>query len=843
MADNNEQKDNLEPEAQVPSDADLFAGSVQNEYTAQEIFAGDNALYQVLAKAESEGTPSKPEKPQHTKEPKLKLSAAAVPNFSPLQKVLISAILGVALVLTYAVVRTPKNTLADANLDVSPDINEQSTPPVTVKNVPEKSPVRTPETPRPSEPNEFQAPAYDQFAQDTPLSLKIAQSMIDGGEFRQAYSVYHQIQQYLPPGDKQEPFYDFLTLHKGLCLTLNRESIHARRTLALAAKSKTPTIRVMANYHLSRLELSQNQFMQARARACEALCLLDALQDHAPEWLLDLKQTCCFLVAQATSKQALILCDADKQLPSHLNPTLPAVSHPWHNLNEVQLRETLANESGFLSSILLTPSISNNDKKPQTPWSVSCHRMAVDELIARFGANASMEVVWHDEANVIDLRQRAISMSIENVSDQTIVSLAAGSTGLLAQIDDSNTIHVMNPVSASFVSEQVTMLAQEATLMWQRHLFSGKDSPYFATAHFTSGLLYQQLALRAAALSEFKLVSSRYARTNLAPYALLYSSYVKEELHDAAGVQDDLKLLVEQYPDVPIVTEAFLRLAQTVAQLGKNEEAAKIYRKVFYLNLSEESRATSALNAGRCFFNTKEYDSAELWLTQYLQLMKGRKAEEVDTAYFILGKSLLALDKTKMACLAFQNALQGNLGKGDYLETMAKLVQGYMQQQDLMEAIDALENADNAELAPSDMLELNLLKSTALRHAGFVDRAIELLENTKSSVASPTLNARLSLELSLNLIDKGDLTQAQDELSRTLVKVESGPLAHQIALTLAQVCLDLKQEDQAVSVCQSVLQLEPAPSLSIEVSELLAKAYTNQQNYEKAAQVLIKQWK
>jgi tetratricopeptide (TPR) repeat protein len=110
-------------------------------------------------------------------------------------------------------------------------------------------------------------------------------------------------------------------------------------------------------------------------------------------------------------------------------------------------------------------------------------------------------------------------------------------------------------------------------------------------------------------------------------------------------------------------------------------------------------------------------------------------------------------------------------------------------------------------------------------------------------VASPTLNARLRLELSLNLIDKGDLAQAQDELSRTLVKVESGPLAHQIALTLAQVCLDLKQEDQAVSVCQSVLQLEPAPLLSLEVSELLAKAYTNQQNYEKAAQVLIKQWK
>jgi len=626
---------------------------------------------------------------------------------------------------------------------------------------------------------------------------------------------------------------------------MNEDSIEARRSLALAAKSQTPSIRVIANYHLSALELSQNQFMAARARACEALALLDGLAEQSPEWLGELKHTCCYLVAQATSKKALILCNADKELPSSLCPALPLIRSPWFNLNETQVHQALAKESGILPSILLSPSISSDPKKPQTPWSVSCHRMALDELLARFGATIGMEVVWHAEANFPDLRKKAISLCTEDVTDQTTISLAAGSAGLLARIGDDKMIHVMNPDSTALVSEQISMLALEATSMWQRYLFSGTESPNFSYAHFMSGLLHKQNSLKAEALSEFKLVAARYSRSNLAPYALLYSSQVNEELKNSAGVERDLKLLVEQYPDVPIVTEAYIRLADTIAQLGDNEEAAKLYRKVFYLNLSDESRVASALNAGRCFYKTQEYASAELWLTQYIQMAQGSnrsKNKEIYPAFFILGKSLLAQGKAQMACQALRNALKGELNKIDYLEAMDSLVKGYMEQQDLMEAIDVLEDAFNPQLTPSDILELNLLKSTALRHAGLMDRAIELLQNNKNSVSDPYLNAKISFELSLNLIEKGELAQAQKELSHTLTKVESGPLAHKVALKLAQVCLDLKQEDQAVSVCQSLLQLESDPLLSHKAAELLAQAYTNQQNYDKAAQALIGQW-
>jgi tetratricopeptide (TPR) repeat protein len=686
-----------------------------------------------------------------------------------------------------------------------------------------------------------EAPAQS-LAPDAPLSLKIARDMFEAGQYDRAYVVYNQIQQYLPPNDSVTAFYDFLTLHKGLCLTMNQESIQGRRCLSLATQSQIPSIRVMANYHLSALELSQNQFMRARSRACAALALLDALTDQDPQWLAELKQTCCYLVAEATSKQALILCNADKQLPSSLRSTLPLVNDPWYNLDETQIHNSLAKEDGLLASILLRPEFSTDAEKPQMPWSVSCHRMTVGELLARFGAATSMEVVWHDEANLPKLRKQAISLCTRDVSGQTVISLATGSAGLLAQIGDDQVIHVRNPESASLVSQQVAMLAQEGTAMWQRYLFSATDSPYFAIAHFISGLLYQQLSLNAEALSEFKLVSSRYSRSNLAPYALLYSSQVKEALRDAFGVEKDLKQLVEQYPDVPIVTEAFLRLAHTVAQLGDDEEAAKLYRKVYYLNLSQESRVIASLNAGRCFYKIKEYDSAELWLTQYIDMSQNNHAKEFYPAYFTLGQTLLALGKTENACLALRRALKGELNREDYLEAMASLVEGYMQQEDLMEAIDVLENAFNAQLTPSDTLELNILKGRALRSAGFVDRSIELLQNNKGSVSDPTLNAKLSYELSLGLIEKGQLIEAQKELSQTLVKVESGPWAHKIALALAQVCLDLGQESQAVSVCQSVLKLDPEPLLLKHASELLAAAYTNQKNYDKAARALIGPW-
>ncbi len=845
MTDKDTEQNNLEPKDPVPSDAELFAGDVQNDYTAQDIFAGDDFLYKALSEPAQPARETSASRVSNSlRQMKPRLSHLTGSRFSPLQKVLASAILGVAIVLAWAVFKTPKNSLADADLTPPPEINEPRTPTVVVQapGASQADLANDIPGPDPAELNDAREVRLTPSVPDTALSLKVAQDMFEAGQYRRAYSVYHQIQQYLPPTNSETAFYDFLSLHKGLCLTMNQESIEGRRALALAAKSQIPSVRVMANYHLSALELSQNQFMPARSRACTALALLDTLADQDPQWVTELKQTCGYLVAEATSKQALVLCNADKQLPPDLCPTLPLITSPWYNLNETQIHDSLAKENDLLPSILLSPVFSNDEKKPQSPWSVSCHRMAVDELLARFGTATALEVLWHDEANSPSLRKQAITLYVKDVSDQTAVSLAAGSAGLLAQIRDDRMIHVRNPVTATLTSDRVAMLAQEGTAMWQRYLFSNTESPRFAIAHFISGLLYKQLSLRTEALSEFKLVASRYSRSNLAPYALLYSSQVKEELHDASGVKHDLTLLVEQYPNVPIVTEAFLRLADTVAQLGNDEEAANLYRKVFYLNLSEESRVTAAFKAGRCFHRTKEYDSAEIWLAQYINMVKGRHIKEIYSAYFTLGQSLLALGKPETACLAFHNALKGELSKEDYLEAMASLVQGYMEQQDLMEAIDVLEDTFNAQLAPSDILELNLLKSKALRSAGFVDRSIALLQSKKGSVSSLHLNAKLSYELSLSFIEKGELGKAQKELSGTLVKVESGPLAHRIALTLAQVCLDLKQEAQTVSVCQSILKLGSDPVLLQQAEELLAAAYTSQKNYDKAAQALIGQW-
>jgi tetratricopeptide (TPR) repeat protein len=842
MAEKDKQRGNLESKSPVPPDADLFDGPVQNDYSAQDIFAGDNALYESLTGAQTGNKAQKAEAPQRLRSLTSRLSDLSGPGLSQLQKILAGTILGVAFILAYAVFRTPKTTLGSANLE-SPDINRPSPSSLVTHEPAENNAVPTRDVAPADEPANLRMTTAAPLPLTTPVSLRLAQDMLEAGDYSHAYSVYEQIQQYLPPGDKETAFFDFLTLHKALCLMMNQDSIPARRALGLAAKSETPSVRVMANYYLSRFHLTQNQFMPARARAFEAMSLLDAIKDQDPVWLADLRQSCCFLAAQATTKQALILCDADDQLPPELCPYLPLIDSPWSNLNETQVHQALARENSLLPSILLTPSISKNSRKSLTPWSLSCHRMAVDELLARFGANASLDVIWHAEANREEFRKRAISLFIQDVADQTAISLAAGSAGLLAHIDDARAIHIMNPVNASLVSAQVDMLAQEAILMWQQYILSGSESPYFANAHFTSGLLYKILGIQPEAISEFKLVTSQYATTDLAPYALLYSSQVKEALRDTVGVQDDLTLLVEQYVDVPIVTEAFLLLAQTKARLGDYIEAARLYRKVFYLNLTEESRIISALNAGRCLFNLKDYTSAELWLAQYIQLVEGKDAKEISSAYLTLGKTLLGLGNTKRACQAFQKALAGDLTEDEYLETLDSLVQGYIELQDPMEAIDVLENAFNAQLSPSDRLELNLLKSRAFRNAGFLDRAIELLQNTKGSVADPVLNARLSLELSVDLMEKGDLAEAQTELSSTLVRVEPGPLSHQIALALAQVCLDLNQDDQAVSICRNVLDLRPDPSLSNRAAQLLANAYANQQNYDKAAQALMGQWK
>ena len=114
------------------------------------------------------------------------------------------------------------------------------------------------------------------------------------------------------------------------------------------------------------------------------------------------------------------------------------------------------------------------------------------------------------------------------------------------------------------------------------------------------------------------------------------------------------------------------------AKTGSSEEAAKLYRKIYYLNTTSESQAAAALAAGEIYYQTEDFGLAQKWLTQYIDLGKGKDVSDKDIshAYYMLGKACLGLGKTEAACVALQKAVGGHLPKQEYVDAISALVQG-----------------------------------------------------------------------------------------------------------------------------------------------------------------------
>ena len=437
-------------------------------------------------------------------------------------------------------------------------------------------------------------------------------------------------------------------------------------------------------------------------------------------------------------------------------------------------------------------------------------------------------------------------MYLPSATTQQFVTVAAGCTGLVARRDEKGVVNIFNPARYSYVSEHISFLSEEAVSLWQKFLLRFPADTRLANVHFALGLLHTSQGWPTESIAEYKLVANRFSRSSLAPFALLNSSKLKNSLHDYPGGREDLKQLVEQFPDAEIAGKAYLYLADTTAKAGLNTEAARLYRKVYNLSLSSESQSAAALGAGRCSYNMGDCESAAKWLTQYIRLAKDRKNKNLYSAYFLLGKTCLALENSEAACDAFQYALQGGpsrLAKEEYIETISALVGVYMQQGHFVQALDILEDIHSVALSRKESIEILLRKSKVLRAMGLVDKAIAILGDRAEYIPDPQLKAQICFELSDCYIEKGNLDIAHKKLAEVLVLAESGPLSHKIALRLAELCLQLGQNNQAISVCSQLLDLQPSEQIKQKTLDLLAMAYKQQKNYDRAALALLGQWK
>jgi len=810
-------------EVELPSDNELFAAPVQEELSAQQIFAGNEDFYKSLESAQPTSST------QSLDAGRVLTAQIGYKRFSSVQKAIAAAIVLIAAVLLYIVLKPPSEPadqmVSDAHQTPIPE------PPVaeTVRVVPQ------------------QAKKTEPILDSTqPLSLKVAQTFYLNGDYDQALGVYEKLHKSLPADPKQNLMRDFLQLQMALCMERTVDYAQATRLLRKVLKSNSPAIRVVAYYHCSLLEMQKKQYLNARIKAYQAIALIDAV-DFDKDWSLSLKRDCYFLAAKAITRKVLSLCDADKDLPEDLWGTLGAADELFTKLNETQLRTFLNSGSQRLSQTVLGPQIQRFDRQGGLArYDVTCNGAPVEELLARFAANSAIDLHWDLDTEEKGIRKRLVYLYLPSATTQQFVTAAAGCTGLLARMDEKGVVNIFNPARYSYISEYISFLSEEAVSLWQKFLLRFPADPHLANVHFALGLLHASKDQPTESIAEYKLVANRFSHSSLAPFALLNSSKLKNSLHDYPGGRQDLKQLVEQFPDTEIAGKAYLYLADTTAKANLVPEAARLYGKVYNINLSAESQIAAAFGAGKCSYEIKDYNSTTKWMTRYITLARDNQNKDLYSAYFLLGKAYLALGNSEAACGAFQYALQGGpsrLAREEYVETVSALVEGYIQQEDFVQALDMLEDIHSVALSQKESIEILLLRNKTLRAMGLVDNAIAILGDRAEYITDPQLKAEIYFELSECYIEKGDLNLAHKKLTEVLALAESGPLSHKIALMLAEVCLQLGQHNQAISVCSQLLDLQPSEQIKQKTLELLAMAYNQQKNYDRATLALLGQWK
>ncbi len=664
-----------------------------------------------------------------------------------------------------------------------------------------------------------------------------------------AYAIYNQLYKVLPISE--EMLRDFLQLQMALCLINSKDYEQASQLLVLISESTSPIIRIIANYRLSLLEIQRKRYLKARTRAYKALALIKVVDfDH--DWALAFECDCYFLAAECLTRYVLSLSNSDSDIPVSLWSDSKVSLEPFANLSESQLRRILRSGSENLNKALLNPIITRLEGQSLLPrWSVTSYGAPVEELLAKFAATAEVDIRWslgeetrlNPQSDMI--RFNPATLYLPSTNFQQVALIAAGCTGLLAHNDDNSgerLVTIYNPADYSSVHEHINFLGEHTVSLWRKFALTFNSDNRLGNAHFAMGLLQSQTDMAADAIAEYKLVANRFSQTSLAPYALLNSSKIKSNLRDYRSAREDLKQLIEQYPDIDIYGQAYLSLADVTKQAGLNAEAAQFYCRIYNFGLSTDSKIVSALGAAESFYQIEAYEEAAMWLTRYINLAKNDHSNDLYSAYFLLGKTNLALGKYEHASEAFQYAITEQNSREQYIEAVKALVKGHIEQENFIEALDALENARMVALSEQQSIDMLLLKSEIYRMTGLVDTAIDLLRNRGEFVTNTKLKIKITFELAKCYVVNEELELARSHFSEVLRMAEPGPLAERAALELADVCLRLEQSSQSISVCLQLLDMDISDQIKQRTLKMLAEAYNQQKDYDKAVLALSGQW-
>lgn len=831
--------------ADILPDSDLFAAPVEQEYEEERLFVHsiDMDLFKPGRAPEPVTAPAAaavktPESaPAQTPAATAKAAPAVVPAAPPasspalapmeplhrpverrrstwVQKIVAASLLVIAAVLIYAAIRLPSLRLHTAASVVPPM-------PLPVSDT-------------------APADAADSgTGNNGPVSLNMAEEAYFSGQYLIAGEAYQKLIGRVSASFKDDVLIDFLRLRLALCQNGANRPDKAIEQLKKAGASYSPIVRMMAHYHHARIEMQQRHFLEAHMHACQALSLIETI-DQVQPWQQELQRNCRFLIAASLSEKTLSLTDNDVHVSANMWPMLETADDPFAALPEEQLRKRLIVGAEKFHRAMLGPRFEANTSGKVREWSITCDGSSVDELLNRFASHAGYDVFWTDKANKAGIRQRPVQMHLAAVTDEQAISMIAGCAGLLAVIGRDSVVSLHYPQEAEYASEQVDLLGKRSISLWRQFSLAFHEDPYLANVHLAMGLLYAQQDLAAEAMAEYKIVANRFPHSPLAPDALYHAGMLKASLLDYHGAYQDLQCLVEQYPDSPMISPAYLSLADMMAKTGDEDGAATLYRKIYFLNASPESQMAASLAAGEIYYHKGDYLQAEKWLTQHIELQKDRIEKDYYHAYYVLGNTRLAMDKKDAACDALRVAVSGELTKQEYVAALTAFVEASIQASRFVEAFDILEETYLSQFSQDDSVKLIVLKSRLLRAMGLTEKAIVMLNDRIDYISDMGLKAQMGYELSCCYADQGQYDLAARKLAQNL-ELATGEMSNKSTLLLAEINLKQGRDQQALKLCQGLIAPDVDEAIRGQAMTLIAAIHQKQNNYDHAALILMGQ--
>ncbi len=833
----------------MPPDEDLFGAPPSEQPEYADVFSSQVEFGPEFVPSEppphrETGPSPLPEVPVRTNH-----VLAHLNHFSKVQKILVLGIVTIAAALAYTLSATMGHR-DQAGGQQKAELSSPLGPPS----------IGTPSPPQPlwdtrghvlrpgaSSPNQ---PAADEVIEPSipspePLSLQLANKLYQKREYEPAFVAYDKLYQRLAATEENRPVRDFLLLRMAMCSNRGGDAAQADTLFKTVALSRLPILRALARYYQSTILIERKRYLEAATKAYQTMSLIE-VADIDKKWVSAVQQQCGFLIAEAISRNLLSLSDADANVPGDLWGRHPDID-PFVDMDEPQLRIFLASGTEQLDEATLSPQIrAATGLNSVRRWQVVCNGASIEELLARFASNARLNLRWADSTQTTpsgeNARKRPAYLYLTSATTQQVITISAGSIGLLAQLDDTGrNINVFDPTAYSSLTEHTKLLAEESISLWQRFLLAADNDQRAPNGHFALALHQTARGQLDEAIAEYRLVANRFPKHSLAPYALLESGKLRVRLRDYVGAHADLKQLVEVYPETDLADTACLHLADATMKAGLFEEAAGLYRKVYNLGLSVESQADSALGVGRCSAEMGNHEETARWLNHYVTLAQDQSRPEFHAACLLLGKACLALHKPQQAHAALNLALMGDLSRQQYVETVAVLVRTYIEQGLLLEALETLEGTTGWQLSQQEGIELLLLRVQVFRSIGLVNKAIILLQEKGQFLPSPELKGTVALELAACHVNNNDMESARRTLSDAFALVRPGPLAQQIGRELARTCLRLGQTSQAVSVCSQLLEHASAAERA-PVLRLLAEAYRKQGQYDRAVVAMLNRY-